>query len=313
MSELHLIDLDQELAGQRRFISCWAQLGDDVTFVVDPGPPATGARLIAALEDLGLDRLDFILLTHIHLDHGGAASDVLRRWPEAKVICHRSGRDHLADPERLWAGSKKVLGRAAEVYGQPRPVPEEALVGFAAAHERGIEVVHTPGHAPHHVSYLHEGILFLGEAAGTYSSLGKGPGTDAYYLRPATPPRYFPVVAADSIDRLLDLDPFPRRLCFAHHGQHVGDGRPLLAEAKQQLHVWMETVREVADARGGLPAEEDAAGLEDFMAAVQGRLLAIDSRYARMNELPDDIRIREDQFTRQTLSGMIGHLRSNSQ
>jgi glyoxylase-like metal-dependent hydrolase (beta-lactamase superfamily II) len=309
MSRLHLIDLDQELAGQRRFISCWARLGGDLNYIVDPGPPATGARLMAELENLGLERLDFILLTHIHLDHGGATSAIVRRWPEAHVICHKSGRAHLADPERLWQGSRQVLGRAAEVYGEPEPVPERALVGFATAVDRGIEVVHTPGHAPHHISFLHEGNLFLGEAAGTYSSLGKGPENKDYYLRPATPPRYFPAVAADSIDRLLDLDPFPRRLCFAHHGQHMGDGRALLTKAKRQLHVWLETVREVADG-GALPAEEDAAGMEEFMATVQDRLLAIDSRYARMNELPDDIRIREDQFTRQTLRGMIGHLRS---
>lgn len=310
MSDLQLIDLDQELPGQRRFISCWVRRGDDVTFVVDPGPPATADRLIGELEGLGIGKLDFVLLTHIHLDHGGAANAILDRWPGAQIACHRSGRGHLADPTRLWEGSRRVLGHAAEVYGKPEPVPEEALVGFATVRERGIEVVPTPGHAPHHVSFLHAGRLYLGEAAGTFSTLGKGDDTEDYYLRPATPPRYFPAVALDSLDRLLELEPFPAELCFAHHGRHTGDGRRLLRTAKNQLDSWLEAVKAEADRRGGPP--DDSEPQEDFMAAVQAALLAADPHYRRLSELPEDIRVREDQFTRQTFRGMIGCLRSTS-
>ena len=273
MNELHLIDLDQDLTGQRRFISCWTSLGGELNFVVDPGPPATAPRLIAALETLGVERLDFILLTHIHLDHGGAAAAVLKRWPAAQVVCHKSGRPHLVEPERLWEGSLKVLGRAAEVYGEPGPVPEDSLAGFAAVRDRGIEVIPTPGHAPHHVS-----------------TLGRGEDTEEYYLRPATPPRFFRGVAEESLDNLMELDPFPRRLCFAHHGRHAGDGRRLLARAREQLGVWLSVVAEQADALGGLREDGDEAGFERLLQAARPALEAADEFYARLTHLPEDIR-----------------------
>lgn len=310
MTKLTLIDLDQELEGQRRFISCWVSQSDGLTFVVDPGPPATAQRLIAALEGAGVRKLDLVLLTHIHLDHGGATSELLKRWPGARVVSQPKGRGHLAAPERLWQGSRQVLGHAAEVYGEPQPVPETALAGYEAAEAAGIRVIPTPGHAPHHISFLHEDTLYLGEAAGTFSTLGKGSDTEEYYLRPATPPRFFPAVAFESIERMMALDPFPDRLCFAHHGQHTGDGLALLRAARAQHESWLETCREVCAARGGLPSEDDRPALLECFDAIAAELLRRDPHYARMKELPADIQGREQQFTRQTLWGMTGHLRA---
>ena len=299
---LHLIDLDQDLPGQRRFISCWAQLGPGPTYVVDPGPPSTGPRLVAELEGLGLARLDFVLLTHIHLDHGGATAGVLARWPEARVVCHPRGRAHLADPERLWRGSLAVLGEKARVYGEPAPVPADALADQAEAAARGIEVIETPGHAPHHVCFRHGGRLFLGEAAGTYSTLGRGPDTPEPYLRPATPPRYRPEVAQASLDRLLALDPPPRELIFAHHGRHTGDARALLRAARDQLDLWLSVCREQRTAAG------PGADPDRLMDAIAAALLRRDPFFARGRHLPADIRVRERDFTRQTLRGMLGRL-----
>ncbi len=310
MNVLKLIDLDQDLPGQRRFISCWLSQSEEFSFIVDPGPPATADHLIAELEAAGVGALDFVLLTHIHLDHGGATHEILRRWPEAKVVCHRRGRPHLADPGRLWQGSLSVLGHAAEVYGQPGPVAEDHLVGYDLVREAGVEVIPTPGHAPHHISFLHEGTLYLGEAAGTFSTLGKGSDTDEYYLRPATPPRFFPAVAFESIERMMALDPFPGQLCFAHHGRYTGARMQLLRNARAQHEMWLETAREVGARRGGLPDEEDRPALEECFDAITAELLQRDRHYARIEELPPDLRIREQQFTRQTLRGMTGHLRA---
>jgi len=308
-TRLHLIDLDQDLPGQRRFISCWVSIGEDLVFIVDPGPPSTAPHLIARLEGLGVSRLDFILLTHIHLDHGGCTAAVLRRWPDAKVICHEKGRPHLADPTRLWQGSLSVLGHKAEVYGQPAPVPPGALAGFDTLGERGVETIPTPGHAPHHVTFRHGGHLFLGEAAGTFSDLGAGPRSEDYYLRPATPPRFFPEVARASLDRLLALDPLPDRLLFAHHGDFSGDVGKLLTTARDQLALWVDTVAAtLADLRG-LPHSEQPADEAALMDLIATRLVGIDSRFARGSELPDDIRRRERDFTNQTLRGVLGYLR----
>lgn len=304
---LHLIDLDQPLPGQRRFISCWARLDGPATYVVDPGPPRSIGLLVDRLRALGLRRLDLVLLTHVHLDHGGGTARLLEAFPGARVVCHPDGRRHLSEPARLWAGSRQVLGAKAEVYGEPQPVPAGALADERAAGEFGIAVIPTPGHAPHHVAFVDGDDLFLGEAAGTFSTLGQGPLAEDYYLRPATPPRFRPEVAQASLDRLLALDPFPRRLRFAHHGWHAGDGRRLLTIARGQVDLWLAACREGLDAAGGGPAgagEFPDALLDDIAARARGR----DPWFARGARLDADIRERERDFTRQSLRGMLGHL-----
>ena len=122
--ELTLIDLDQPLIGQRRFISCWLSRQPELSFIVDPGPPATAAALVDHLRALGVEQLDLILLTHVHLDHAGATAAVLKAFPTARVVVHVRGRPHLLAPQRLWEGSQRVLGRTATVYGEPAAVPE---------------------------------------------------------------------------------------------------------------------------------------------------------------------------------------------
>jgi glyoxylase-like metal-dependent hydrolase (beta-lactamase superfamily II) len=306
MELLQLIDLDQELPGQRRFISCWVGSHQGRYFVVDPGPPSTGDYLVARLEALHLPRLDFILLTHIHLDHAGATSRVLKRWPDAQVFCHKIGRSHLVDPSRLWQGSLEVLGRKAEVYGEPQPVPEIALVGSAVLLEQGIKVVSTPGHAPHHVSFFCGENLFLGESAGTFSSLDGPLDSLDCYLRPATPPRFFPEVADRSLLNMMEQPPLPRRLCFAHHGQFCGDGMALLEQARWQLKKWVEVVGETLG-QAGLDAGDETAVQGLFPEMVQQLILA-DPFFARGRKLPQDIRLREEDFTRQTLRGITGYL-----
>ncbi len=303
---LELIDLDQELPGQRRFISCWTGVYGGRAFVVDPGPSSTASRLIDRLEALGARHVDLILLTHIHLDHGGCTSRILERWPRARVYCHESGRKHLQDPSRLWQGSLKVLGHKARVYGEPGPVPAAAFMDEAALERHGIQVIETPGHAPHHVSFVVGDTLFLGEAAGTFSALGGPRDNLDCYLRPATPPRFFPETADRSLRAMLAVEPFPTRLCFAHHGHFTGDGRALLEAARRQLRTWVATVARRLEAWGVDPADE-AAVLERAPQLIAA-LRQADPYFARGVELPEDIRVREEDFTRQTLRGICGHL-----
>ncbi len=300
MTRLDLIDLDQPLPGQRRFISCWLARGPGLTFVVDPGPRSTAGRLVERLRGLGVARLDWILLTHVHLDHAGGTAELAAAFPEARIVCHENGRGHLADPGRLWEGSLAVLGRAAEVYGEPSPVPAARMLAPAAAAAAfataAIRVIPTPGHAPHHLCFLHDGTLFVGEAAGTHAALPDGPP----YLRPATPPRFFLEVAVASLDRLLALDPLPERLAFAHHGLAAGSTATLLRDARDQLGAWVAVLR--AERLDGEPLGDD------LLARVRARLLGADRHYARFADLDPDIRERELAFTRQTLAGMLGYL-----
>lgn len=307
---LHLIDLDQDLPGQRRFISCWVSVQDDLVFIVDPGPPATADHLIARLQELGIPRLDFILLTHVHLDHGGSTAAILAQWPDARVVCHEKGRPHLVDPSRLWKGSRAVLGTKAEAYGEPKPVPATALADFEELAARKVEIIPTPGHAPHHVAFRHGDHLFLGESAGTFSDLGGGPKAKEFYLRPATPPHFLHEVARASLDRLLDLKPIPSRLLFAHHGEFTGDTRFLLAVARDQLDLWVRTAADILATQKGLPHSEQPQDEKGLMDLISARLVQVDPFFARGLALPADIRERERDFTRQTLRGILQYLAS---
>lgn len=293
--QLQLIDLDQPgLEGYRRFISCWLSQGDGPTFLVDPGPANTTDHLLQRLADLGIDHLDLILLTHIHLDHGGGVHELLAAFPGARVVAHAQARKHLLDPRRLWEGSRQVIGDLADRYGAPQALPAEALADADEAASHGVGVIETPGHAPHHVSFLHQGTLFLGEAAGTYQILPDG----GWYLRPATPPRFRLSVALSSLDRLLALDPVPSRLAFAHHGLLEGKTTSLLTAAREQLVRWMDVVR---DARTQVPD----AGFDTLADHVIRRLRDVDPYFGRGQELAADIAVRERDFTRQTLRGMV--------
>ncbi len=306
---LDLIDLDQRLPGQREFISCWLEQRPGLTFIVDPGPRSTAQQLVAQLRARRVTRLDWILLTHIHLDHAGGAAEVAAAFPEARIVCHENGRGHLVEPERLWEGSRTVLGAAAEVYGEPSPVPADRfaarmeLTGVAFA-RAAITIIPTPGHAPHHLCFRHDGTLFVGEAAGTYAALPDG----GRYLRPATPPRFYLGVALDSLDRLLALNPSPARLAFAHHGLAKGRTRELLNDARHQLERWLNVLRHERRPEEQL-GDGDPGSL---LARVQQRLLAEDPCYARWTELSHDIRARELAFTRQSLTGMLGFLDGDS-
>ena len=215
------------------------------------------------------------------------------------------------DPANLWAGSQQVLGEKAAVYGEPQPVPEASLADFAEIEARGIRVVDTPGHAAHHLAFVYGDGIFLGECAGTFSTLGQGPGNEDYYLRPATPPRFYLETAEASLERVLALDPLPEHLLFAHHGEFSGDTRHLLTTAKRQLRLWTKTVAEVQAGLRALPHTEQPEGEAGLMALFRDALRQIDPHYARGTQLPTDIQERERDFSRQTLRGIMGYLKNN--
>ena len=107
-----LIPIKQDLPGFERFIGSWVCVGE-INMVIDVGPSVSVNRLIKALTDMGVDRVDCVALTHIHIDHAGGLALFLEHFPMATVICHEKGIKHLVDPTRLWAGSLKTLGEIA--------------------------------------------------------------------------------------------------------------------------------------------------------------------------------------------------------
>jgi glyoxylase-like metal-dependent hydrolase (beta-lactamase superfamily II) len=293
--QLYLIDLDQPREGYRKFLSCIVRRDEDFTFIVDPGPRSTIGHLISSLKQLDVRKIDLILLTHIHLDHGGGVAEVIDAFPGAKVFCHEMGVKHITHPARLWKGTQAVLGEVAEMYGRPHPVPASCMIDEVDLGLRDIEVLPTPGHAPHHLSFLHEGVLYAGEAFGTTVPLASG----KFYLRPATPPRFFLEQAIESLDMILALEREPRQTVFAHYGAFEGAFYYAVA-ARDQLVRWVDTVRALV--------RESNADLEQRLFE---RLMEIDPLYGQglFEELDDDIKERERGFLKNTLDGMLGYLK----
>jgi len=301
----HLIDLDQELPGYREFLSSWAYTGPGVTFVVDPGPTSTIEYLIARLRALGISHLDFVLLTHIHIDHGGGVGTLLRTYPEARVLCHEKGVGHLIDPTRLWQGSLEVLGDVARVYREPLPVPPASIATFGEVEARGVRVIPTPGHASHHLSFVVGEVLVAGEVIGLRCPLPE-PYNDQHFLRPATPPRFFLEEAVASIDRLLALDPAPQTILFAHYGAADRPGEHLRM-GREQMQLWVRVVRQ--ELASGSEMAPPASVTEDLVKHVHERLLREDPLYSTFAYLAPDIQERERHYLGQTLEGIAGYLR----
>jgi glyoxylase-like metal-dependent hydrolase (beta-lactamase superfamily II) len=293
---LFLIPLDQEKRGFRNFISSWVLRTGGLTLLVDPGPKSTITALGKALSRIGVAHLDYILLTHIHIDHAGGTGLLCREFPQARIVCHHKAIKHLVDPSRLWEGSKKVLGPLTEVYGEIVPVEEERIF-FAPeiSHgEQSIVCVETPGHAAHHVSYIVGDVLFAGEVAGVFCDLGDR----GYYLRPATPPIYHKAPHMASIDRLAGEK--AACLCFGHFGAHR-DSATILAQARDQLLLWLAVIESF------IPGS-NADIVEKAFVALKER----DPLFALFDELDTDIQERERYFFGNAVEGIIGFLKENA-
>lgn len=134
--------------------------------LIDCGPASCLDRLLAAL---GGEQPRALLLTHIHLDHAGAAGALARLWPELTVYVHERGARHLASPERLIASASRLYGDEMDtLWGAIEPVPAERIRPLTGGEQvEGFAVASTPGHASHHVAYLDaSGATFVGDATG---------------------------------------------------------------------------------------------------------------------------------------------------
>ena len=225
--------IDVRHLGRERVICCW-RVGD---VLVDPGPESSLRTLVEAL---GGEPPRALLLTHIHLDHAGAAGAIVRRWPEVTVYVHQVGAPHLVDPAKLLASARRLYGDDMErLWGEVAPVPEGNLRALAGGETvEGFRVAYTPGHASHHVSYLHEdsGRAFVGDVAGVQVERG-GP-----VLTPTPPPD----VDVEAWNRSLSLvaEWEPASLGITHFGAIE---RPFehLAIVRDRLAAWATLAREL--------------------------------------------------------------------
>jgi len=287
---LYLIPLDQDITGFTDFIGAWLYKGEKA-FLVDVGPAATVPILINVLNTLGVRHLDAILLTHIHIDHAGGIGDLVNQFPETPVICHGSAIKHLQDPTRLWEGSLKALGQTARTYGPIKPVPRNLLFDANDFSDYGIASILTPGHSPHHVSYQFGPFLFAGEAGGVFVDLSN----QEFYLRPATPPRFFLETNIQSIDILLKSE--HDMLCYGHFGMTRKTPHVLKAH-RQQILTWADLIqREMMERQGDERVERCMA-----------RLLAEDPLLAGWHRLGPAIQERERFFLHNSINGFLQYL-----
>ena len=224
--------IDVRHLGRPQVIGAWL-VGD---VVIDPGPTSCVETL---LEGLGGERPRALLLTHIHLDHAGASGSLVDRWPELQVYVHERGARHMISPGRLLDSARQLYGEDMDrLWGEMIPVPEEnihVLRGGETLFGGEFEVAYTPGHASHHVSFLHDGTAFVGDVGGVRIAGSR------LTIPPSPPPDIDVEKWHASIERITAWQ--PRRLVMTHFG--VGeDVDAQLAELSERLDDWAARARD---------------------------------------------------------------------
>ncbi len=256
MDEIELADGEPELIdvlhlGREQVIGAW-RVGD---VLIDPGPSSSVSTLLAALDGRAPRA---IALTHIHLDHAGAAGTLARRFPQAEVWVHERGAPHLTDPRKLLESAGRLYGDEMQrLWGEVLPVPAERLRVLRGGERIGpFEVAYTPGHASHHVSYLHapSGRAVAGDVAGVRIGDGR-------VLAPTPPPDIDLPAWRASIDTIEAWR--PRSLAVTHFGGF------------DDVQAHLASLRAPLDEVEGWAAEGDEAS---FVARLRARAGAGDER-----------------------------------
>lgn len=238
--------------------ACYLILADKIA-LIETGPAPGTVHIKDALKKLGIQReeVDYIIVTHIHLDHAGGAGVMARDLPRAKVFVHPRGARHLIDPARLAAGARAIYGESFDrLFGAVLPVPGERVCTPADGEildlggGRVLTFYHTPGHARHHI-IIHDPAsrgVFSGDTLGVrFQALSRLVGSDIILLS-TPPPEFDPAGMIKTLDRAagLDLD----YIYFAHYGR-AGGVSAILAYLKDQLHAFEALGRRLLVSGGG--------------------------------------------------------------
>jgi len=239
---LHIIDLKP--TGVENFIASYVLKGEKKTAIIETGPTCSIPNLLTGLEEIGAKKedIDYIMVSHIHIDHGGGAGTLMQHLPNAKLVVHPRGAPHIIHPEKLWEQSKTVLGEVAIAYGKIEPVPENRVITpsdgtmFDLGGSVQVEVLETLGHASHHLAYfdLDSQGIFQGDAAGIYF-----PQLDVTI--PTAPAPFNLEMTLASLEKLVQLQ--PKRLYYTHYGP-VEDAVERIRRYEEQLHLWASIASE---------------------------------------------------------------------
>ena len=249
MATIEPIDLFHR--GSPHVIASYLVETGDGPALFDCGPTSTVEALEAGVRERGLelDEVGHLLLSHIHLDHAGAAGVLVRRNPRLQVHVSEVGAPHLVDPSRLERSARRIYGEHFDpLWGELAAVPEEN-VNVVGDEVLGLACFPTTGHAYHHVSYLHEdGTLYAGDAAGVRIA-------PSSHVIPPTPP---PDIDVDAWHATIDeiARRRPERLALIHFGVADGVDRHL-GELRERLDTWAGRILAGADEKEFIAAATD--------------------------------------------------------
>ncbi|MDE2050153.1 MAG: MBL fold metallo-hydrolase [Gammaproteobacteria bacterium] len=222
---------------------------------VDVGTNDSVPYLLAALDVLGVAReaVDYLLLTHVHLDHAGGAGRLMQALPNATAVLHPRGAPHMIDPAKLIAGSRAVYGeeRFGKLYGDIVPIPAGRVrvtrdADTLSLAGRELEILHTPGHALHHQVFVDRAhaCIFTGDTFGiSYRELDSPRG--AFIIPTTTPTQFDPEQLIASVDRLLAYSP---QAMYLMHFSRVTDVPRLGESLKGQIRELTRIAEQSADA-----------------------------------------------------------------
>ena len=234
----NLLWFDLQPNGEQEFITIYILLDDKIT-LIETGPACSHSNLVEGINKAGiaLSEIDFIVPTHIHLDHFGGGGHIMQVCENAKAIVHPKAARHVSNIDKWWSGSLDFLGEVAKLYDKPLPIPESRIIsaenGFEAKlGKTTLKALHTPGHAPHHITWINNNSAFVGDSLGLwYKEIDKA--------FPVTPGYYRHDLALQSIIAMSELN--LKEIYYTHFGPRSSSG--VFEQILNEFQTWMKIIQ----------------------------------------------------------------------
>ena len=230
---------DLEPNNEKEFITIYILIDEKIT-LIETGPACSHNNLVEGITKagVGLSDIDYIVPTHIHLDHFGGGGHIMNVCENASAVVHPNAVYHVSNIDKWWSGSLDFLGEVAELYGKPLSIPESRIISAENNFELDLgktklKSLHTPGHAPHHITWINGKSAFVGDSLGLwYPKIGRA--------FPVTPGYYRHDLALQSINLMSELD--LEELYYTHFGPRSSEGA--FEQTISEFQAWMTIVEE---------------------------------------------------------------------
>ena len=230
---------DLQPNNEREFITIYILVDDKIT-LIETGPACSHDNLVEGITKAGirLSDIDYVVPTHIHLDHFGGGGHIMNVCENASAVVHPNAVYHVSNIDKWWSGSLDFLGEVAELYGKPLAIPESKIISAESNFELDLgntklKALHTPGHAPHHITWINGKSAFVGDSLGLwYPKIGRA--------FPVTPGYYRHDLALQSINLMSGLD--LEELYYTHFGPRPSEG--VFEQTISEFQAWMTIVED---------------------------------------------------------------------